>query len=64
MAVFSHIYSYIQYICTRAGFAMVSQHIYSQEADAHYTNLIQLQYNNTQLLCRGPQHQPSYPSTW
>ena len=64
MAIYGHLYLYIQYIYTQIVHGMTSQCIYSQEADAHYTKLIQLWYNKTQLLCRGLQRQPSYPDTW
>ena len=37
-----------------------SQHNYSQEADAHYTKLTKLRYNNTQLSRGRLQQQPSY----
>ena len=64
MAAYSHIYLYIQHICIQMERTMALQCIYGQEANAHYTKLIQLRYNNTQLPCGGLQHQPSYFAMW
>ena len=64
MATYSHIYPYIQYIHTRMVHKMTSQYNYSQEADARSTKLTKLWCNNTQLLRKGLQCQPSYFAMW
>ena len=52
MATYSHICPYIQYIYIQIVHDMISQCIYSQEADAHYTKLTKLWCSNTQFPCR------------
>ena len=64
MAAYGHTYSYIQHICTKIVCVIASQYIYRQETDVHYTKIIQLWCNDTQLPCKGLQCQPNYPVTW
>ena len=60
MATYGHLYPFKKHIYTQIVCIKISQYIYRQEADSHYTKMAKLWCNNTQFPRRGLQCQSSY----
>ena len=61
MVAYSHTYPYMQDLSAQEVHKTPLRRIFTLEAGACCTKLIQLQYSAIQLLCKGLLCQPNYP---